>query len=99
MYKNIVFDLGDVVLGRDFNRFDEIVGDHFSFFRQDKFPDYWHDFDRGTRTKQEVAAAKAKTKSIVEDHKSRVAQAKSEIARVKAEAQSVVKEAPKNNRR
>lgn len=57
MYKNIVFDLGGVVLGRDFNRFDEIVGDHFSFFRQDKFPDYWHDFDRGTRTKQEVAEA------------------------------------------
>ena len=59
MYKNIVFDLGGVVLGRDFNRFDEIVGDHFSFFRQDKFPDYWHDFDRGTRTKQEVAEALA----------------------------------------
>ena len=46
-------------MGRDFNRFDEIVGDHFSFFRQDKFPDYWHDFDRGTRTKQEVAEALA----------------------------------------
>lgn len=59
MFKNIVFDLGGVVLGRDFNRFDEIVGDHFSFFRQDKFPDYWHDFDRGTRTKQEVAEALA----------------------------------------
>ncbi len=59
MYKNVVFDLGGVVLGRDFNRFDEIVGDHFSFFRQDKFPDYWHDFDRGTRTKQEVAEALA----------------------------------------
>lgn len=59
MFKNIVFDLGGVVLGRDFNRFYEKVGSHFAFFSQDKFPDYWHDFDRGTRTQPEVAEALA----------------------------------------
>ncbi len=54
--KNIIFDLGGVVLGRDFNRFDELVGDCFAFLKQDTFPPYWHEFDRGTLSRSEVAA-------------------------------------------
>lgn len=53
--KNIVFDLGGVVFARrredctpDFIRF-------FSFVRQEQIPHFWEEYDRGTRTLDEVA--------------------------------------------
>ncbi len=65
--KNIIFDLGGVVLGRDFNRFDELVGDCFAFLKQDTFPPYWHEFDRGTLTRKEVAAELSRDAGVTMD--------------------------------
>ncbi len=55
MIKNVIFDLGGVVIGRDFSRFGEKVGRIFSFFSGFDFPECWKEFDRGTLTQQEVA--------------------------------------------
>lgn len=55
MIKNVIFDLGGVVIGRDFSKFGEKVGSIFSFFSGFNFPTCWKEFDRGTMTLEEVA--------------------------------------------
>lgn len=55
MIKNVIFDLGGVVLGRDFSRLAELLGDTFSFIAGNDFPAYWSEFDRGMYTREEVA--------------------------------------------
>lgn len=63
MIKNVIFDLGGVVLGRDFKRLGEVLGDTFAFISADEsFPEYWSEFDRGTYTREEV------TKMLAEDY-------------------------------
>lgn len=63
MIKNAIFDLGGVVLGRDFKRLGEVLGNTFAFISADEaFPEYWSEFDRGTYTREEV------TKMLAEDY-------------------------------
>ena len=63
MIKNVIFDLGGVVLGRDFKRLGDVLGDTFAFISADEaFPEYWSEFDRGTHTRAEV------TKMLAEDY-------------------------------
>lgn len=63
MIKNVIFDLGGVVLGRDFKRLGEVLGDTFAFISADEaFPEYWSEFDRGTYTREEV------TRMLAEDY-------------------------------
>lgn len=54
MIKNVVFDLGGVVVGRDFDNLTKLAGDAFSFLSGHEFPTYWSDFDRGIYTREEV---------------------------------------------
>lgn len=61
MIKNAIFDLGGVVLGRDFKRLGEVLGNTFAFISADEsFPEYWSEFDRGTYTREEVTRMLAK---------------------------------------
>lgn len=61
MIKNAIFDLGGVVLGRDFKRLGEVLGNTFAFISADEsFPEYWSEFDRGTYTREEVSRMLAK---------------------------------------
>lgn len=56
MIKNVIFDLGGVVIGRDY----ALSGDRlrtFSFLQGEDFPQFWKDFDMGTATQEEVAWA------------------------------------------
>lgn len=63
MIKNVIFDLGGVVLGRDFKRLGEVLGNTFAFISADEaFPEYWSEFDRGTYTREEV------TRMLAEDY-------------------------------
>jgi epoxide hydrolase-like predicted phosphatase len=63
MIKNVIFDLGGVVLGRDFQRLGEVLGQTFAFISADaEFPAYWSEFDRGTYTREEV------TRMLAEDY-------------------------------
>lgn len=63
MIKNVIFDLGGVVLGRDFKRLGEVLGTTFAFISADEaFPEYWSEFDRGTYTRSEV------TKMLADDY-------------------------------
>ena len=62
MIRNVIFDLGGVVLGRDFARLAQLLGDTFSFIAGDDFPPYWSEFDRGIYTRDEVAAMLASDK-------------------------------------
>lgn len=63
MIKNVIFDLGGVVLGRDFKRLGDVLGNTFAFISADEaFPEYWSEFDRGTYTREEV------TRMLAEDY-------------------------------
>lgn len=63
MIKNVIFDLGGVVLGRDFKRLGDVLGNTFAFISADEaFPEYWSEFDRGTYTRAEV------TKMLADDY-------------------------------
>ncbi len=52
--KNIVFDLGGVVFWRDPRKCDQRFIDFFSFVRQKEMPFFWNEYDRGTRTLEQV---------------------------------------------
>lgn len=74
MIKNVIFDLGGVVLGRDFKRLGEVLGDTFAFISADEaFPEYWSEFDRGTYTREEV------TKMLAEDYNLTLEDAHSQV--------------------
>lgn len=62
MIRNLIFDLGGVVLGRNFDRFAAMLGDTFSFISGNDFPLYWSEFDRGIYSRQQVAAMLADDK-------------------------------------
>lgn len=57
MIKNVVFDLGGVVIGRDYEKYASEIAE-FLFLQGDRpFPEYWKEFNRGIIGRREVAAA------------------------------------------
>ncbi len=77
MIKNAIFDLGGVVLGRDFQRLGEVLGQTFAFISADaEFPEYWSEFDRGTYTREEV------TKMLAEDYNLTLEDANHQVQRL-----------------
>ena len=55
MIKNVVFDLGGVVFMRDPKKCTQDFLNFFSFVRADVMPHFWNEYDRGTRTLEEVS--------------------------------------------
>ena len=53
--KNIVFDLGGVVFARRRSDCTPDFVEFFAFIRQEEIPRFWVEYDRGTRTLDEVA--------------------------------------------
>ena len=53
--KNIVFDLGGVVFGRDPRKWEPEFMEFFAFIHAEKMPEFWVDYDRGTLTLDEGA--------------------------------------------
>ena len=54
--KNIVFDLAGVVFARNEKRCPKELMDYFYFINSgEKLPDFWNDYDRGTRDIDSVA--------------------------------------------
>ncbi len=77
MIKNAIFDLGGVVLGRDFKRLGEVLGNTFAFISADEsFPEYWSEFDRGTYTREEV------TRMLAEDYNLTIEDATEQVQRL-----------------
>ena len=59
--KNIVFDLAGVVFARNEARCPQELMDYFYFINSgEQLPDFWCDYDRGTRTFDNVAQCLAK---------------------------------------
>lgn len=57
MIENVVFDLGGVVIGRDYDRYGAEIAE-FSFLQGDRpFPEYWKRYDLGTASREEVVEA------------------------------------------
>lgn len=57
MIKNIVFDLGGVVIGRDYEKYGHEIAE-FSFLQGDRpFPEYWMQYNKGLINRGEVADA------------------------------------------
>ena len=52
--KDIVFELGGVLFARDKSKCTQDFIDFFSFIRTDPMPEFWVEYDRGTRTAEEV---------------------------------------------
>lgn len=52
--KNIVFDLGGVVFWRDPHKCSPELIEFFSFVRQPVMPYFWNEYDRGTRSFEQV---------------------------------------------
>jgi epoxide hydrolase-like predicted phosphatase len=66
MIKNVVFDLGGVVVAHNAESFKEKLGDFFSFvFGPDMkcVPMFWQDYDRGVLTIDETATEVAKLRN------------------------------------
>ncbi len=77
MIKNVIFDLGGVVLGRDFKRLGEVLGNTFAFISADEaFPEYWSEFDRGTYTRSEV------TRMLADDYNLTLEDADSQVQKL-----------------
>ncbi len=55
--KNIVFDLGGVVFARDVRKCDPDFIRFFDFVRTPRMPEFWEEYDRGTRTLDETKEA------------------------------------------
>ena len=52
--KNIVFDLGGVVVARDRHKVSREFADFFAFVCVTPMPEFWVEYDRGTKTRAEV---------------------------------------------
>ncbi len=75
--KNIVFDLAGVVVARNEQRCPQQLMDYFSFINSgEHLPDFWNDYDRGTRSIDSVAQCLAEYRgSTAEFAKSMMLQA------------------------
>lgn len=60
--KNIVFDLGGVVFGRDPRKWEPEFIEFFSFIHAEKMPEFWEEYDRGTLTLEEVVRTLSRVK-------------------------------------
>lgn len=60
--KNIVFDLGGVVVARDRHKVSREFADFFAFVCCTPMPEFWVDYDRGTKTRAEVEQIMAEIK-------------------------------------
>ena len=66
MIKNIIFDLGGVVIGRDY----ALKGDKlksFRFLQGEEFPRFWKDFDNGDISQKQAAEAVAQLEGCSRD--------------------------------
>ena len=55
--ENVVFDLGGVVIGRDYDRYGAEIAE-FSFLQGDRpFPEWWKRYDLGIASRSEVVEA------------------------------------------
>lgn len=58
--KNIVFDLAGVVVARNIERCPQYIMDYFYFINSgNPMPEFWNDYDRGTRSIDSVAQSLA----------------------------------------
>lgn len=75
--KNIVFDLAGVVVARNQERCPQYIMDYFYFINSgEALPDFWDDYDRGTRDIDSVAQCLAEFRdSDFETAKSRMLEA------------------------
>lgn len=75
--KNIVFDLAGVVVARNQERCPQYIMDYFYFINSgEALPEFWDDYDRGTRDIDSVAQCLAKFRgSDFETAKSRMLEA------------------------
>lgn len=75
--KNIVFDLAGVVVARNQERCPQYIMDYFYFINSGEvLPEFWNDYDRGTRDIDSVAQCLAKFRgSDFETAKSRMLEA------------------------
>ena len=64
--KNIVFDLGGVVFGRDPRKWEPEFMEFFAFIHAEKMPEFWVDYDRGTLTLDEVVRILSREKACDE---------------------------------
>ncbi len=65
------------MLGRDFKRLGEVLGNTFAFISADEsFPEYWSEFDRGTYTREEV------TKMLAEDYNLTIEDASEQVQKL-----------------
>ena len=93
MIKNVIFDLGGVVLGRDFQRLGEVLGNTFAFISEDKaFPEYWSEFDRGTYTRKEVTAMLAEDYNLTLEDADRQVQELLELLQPIPETDELIRE-------
>ncbi len=53
-FKNIVFDLGGVVVARDRHKVSREFADFFAFVCVTPMPEFWVEYDRGTKSRTEV---------------------------------------------
>ena len=60
--KNIVFDLGGVVVARDRHKVSREFADFFAFVCVTPMPEFWVEYDRGTKTRTEVEQIMAEIK-------------------------------------
>lgn len=60
--KNIVFDLGGVVIARDRHKVSQEFADFFAFVCCTPMPEFWVEYDRGTKTRAEVEQIMAEIK-------------------------------------
>ena len=94
MIRNVVFDLGGVVLGRDFNRLAELLDKTFSFISGSglDFPTYWSEFDRGMYTRAEVTELLAADKGCTVEQADRPIQDLLDLLYEVPETKALVKE-------
>ena len=64
--KNIIFDLGGVVFGRDPRKWEPEFMEFFAFIHAEKMPEFWVDYDRGTLTLDEVVRILSREKACDE---------------------------------
>ncbi len=63
-YKNIVFDLGGVVVARDPRKCTREFVEFFSYVQCDPMPQFWCDYDRGAISFEEVKVALAEYRGV-----------------------------------
>ena len=66
--KNIVFDLGGVVVARDRHKVSREFADFFAFVCVTPMPEFWVEYDRGTKSRAEVEQIMADIKGCSIEH-------------------------------